>query len=104
MNGFHFQDPGPVRFLSATPVALNGIPALHVSWSPPVDKAQGGVTYRLRVVPPHVDISRPVTATVYIVRGLRANTRYTVYVRAVSSGVYGPEVSVATTTVGSESL
>ena len=69
-----------------------------------MDKAYGGLTYRLRVVPSQVTISRPVTATEYIVRGLRANTRYTVYVRAVSSGVYGPEVSIATTTIGSESL
>ena len=67
-----------------------------------MDKAQGGLTYRLRVVPPHVTISRPVTATEYIVRGLRANTRYTVYVRAVSSGVYGPEESAVGTTGGSE--
>ena len=69
-----------------------------------MDKAGGGLTYRLRVVPPHVTISRPVTATEYNVRGLRANTRYTVYVRAVSLGLYGPEVSIATTTLGSESL
>ena len=69
-----------------------------------MDKAGGGSTYRLRVVPPHVAISTPVTATEYNVSGLRANTRYTVYVRAVSSGVYGPEVSTADTTVGSESL
>ena len=67
-----------------------------------MDKAGGGLTYRLRVVPPHVNISRPVTATEYIVTGLRANTRYAVYVRAVSSGVYGPEVSVVGTTEGSE--
>ena len=69
-----------------------------------MDKAQGNLTYRLRVVPPHVTISRPVTDTVYFVRGLRANTNYTVYVSATSSGVYGPEVSIAMTTVGSESL
>ena len=83
---------------------MDGVPALHVRWSPPLDKARGGLTYRLRVAPPHVNISRPVTATVYIVRGLRANTRYTVYVRAVSSGVYGHEVSAVNTTIGSESL
>ena len=93
-----------MRYLSATPVAVNGVPALHVRWGSPVNKAGGGLTYRLRVVPPHVTISRPVTATEYIVTGLRANTRYTVYVRAVSSGVYGPEESAATITVGSESL
>ena len=69
-----------------------------------MNKAHGGLTYRLRVVPPHVTISRPMTATEYIVTGLRANTRYTVYVRAVSSGVYGPEVSAANTTIGSKSL
>ena len=69
-----------------------------------MDKAGGGLTYRLRVVPPHVTISRPVTATEYIVRGLRANTRYTVYVSARSSGPYGPEVSIATITIRSESL
>ena len=69
-----------------------------------MDQAGGGLTYRLRVVPPHVTISRPVTASVYIVTGLRANTRYTVYVSARSSVLYGPEVSIATTTVGSESL
>ena len=67
-----------------------------------MDKAGGGLTYRLRVVPPHVTISRPVTATEYIVTGLRANTNYTVYVSARSSGPYGPEVSIAATTVGSE--
>ena len=33
-----------------------------------------------------------------------ANTRYMVYVRSVSSGVYGPEVSIATATVGSECM
>ena len=80
---------------------MNGVQALHVRWSPPVDKAGGGLTYRLRVVPPHVTISRPVTATEYNVTGLRANTSYTVYVSARSSGVFGPEVS---TTLGSESL
>ena len=69
-----------------------------------MDKAGGGVTYRLRVVPPHVTISRTVAITVYIVTGLRANTRYTVYVSARSSGVYGPEVSAVNTTLGSESL
>ena len=68
-----------------------------------MDKAGGGLTYRLRVAPPpYVTISRPVTATQYIVRGLRANTRYTVYVRAVSSGVYGPEESDVGTTGRSE--
>ena len=66
-----------------------------------MNKAGGGLTYKLRVVPPHVTISRQVTATEYNVRGLRTNTRYTVYVSAVSLGLYGPEVS---TTVGSESL
>ena len=70
-----------------------------------MDKAGGGLTYRLRVVPPpYVTISRPMTATEYNVTGLRANTSYTVYVSAVSSGVYGPEVSFATTTLRSESL
>ena len=69
-----------------------------------MDKAGGGLTYRLRVVPPHVTISRTVTATEYNVTGLKANTRYTVYVSARSSGVYGPEMSIATTTLGSESL
>ena len=83
---------------------MNGAPALHLRWSPPVDKAGGGLTYRLRVVPPHVTISTPVTATEYNVTGLRANTSYTVYVSARSSGLYGPEVSIANTTVGSESL
>ena len=97
-----FQVPGPVRSLSATSIAVNGVPALHVSWSPPVDKAGGGLTYRLRVVPPHVTISRPVTATEYNVTGLRANTRYTVYVSAGSTALYGPEVSTFATTVGSE--
>ena len=67
-----------------------------------MDKAHGGLTYRLRVVPPHVTISRSVTATEYNVTGLRANTRYTVYVRAVSSGVYGPEEFVVGTTGRSE--
>ena len=67
-----------------------------------MDKAGGGLTYRLRVVPPHVTISRPVTATVYNVTGLMANTRYTVHVRAVSSGVYGPEESAVGTTGRSE--
>ena len=67
-----------------------------------MDKAGGGLTYRLRVVPPHVAISRPVTATEYKVTGLRANTRYTVYVSARSSGVYGPEESDVVTTGGSE--
>ena len=71
-----------------------------------MDKVQGGLTYRLRVVPPHVTISRPIEtrATVFLVTGLRANTKYTVYVSAGSSGEYGPEVSFATTTLGSESL
>ena len=70
-----------------------------------MNKAQGNLTYRLRVVPPpNVTISSLVTATVYFVRGLRANTSYTVYVRAVSSGLYGPEVSIVITTVGGESL
>ena len=67
-----------------------------------MDKAGGGLIYRLRVVPPHVTISRPVTATVYNVTGLRAKTSYTVYVRSVSSGVYGPEESTVGTTGGSE--
>ena len=70
-----------------------------------MDKAVGGLTYRLKVVPSHVTISRPVTDTEYNVTGLRANTSYTVYVRAVSSGVHGPEVSTTVTiTVRSESL
>ena len=70
-----------------------------------MDKAGGGLTYILRVVPPpNVTVSSPVTATEYHVTNLKANTSYTVYVRAVSLGVYGPEVSIATTTVGSESL
>ena len=86
-----------VRSLSATAIPVNGIPALHVSWNPPVDKAGGDLTYRLRVVPPHVNISRPVTTTEYIVTGLRANTSYTVYVRAGSIGVYGPEVLTVAT-------
>ena len=67
-----------------------------------MSKAQGHFNYRLRVVPPHVTISRPVTATEYIVTGLRANTNYTVYVRAVSVGLDGPEESVVGTTGGSE--
>ena len=67
-----------------------------------MDKAGGGLTYRLRVVPPHVTISRPVTATEYNVTGLRANTSYTVYVRARSSGVYGRIESAVGTTGGSE--
>ena len=83
---------------------MNGVQALRIRWSPPVDKAVGGLTYRLRVVPPHVTISRPVTATEYNVSGLRANTRYTVYVRAVSLGVYGPEESDVGTTGGSECM
>ena len=103
-NAFHFQGPGPVRYLSATPKVVNGVPALRISWSPPVKKAEGGLTYRLRVVPPHVNISEPTGATVYTVRSLRANTRYTVYVRAASLGVYGPEESAVGTTIGSESL
>ena len=69
-----------------------------------MDKAGGGLTYRLRVVPHHVTISRPIGATVYIMTGLRAKTRYTVYVSARSLGVYGTEVSAVNTTVGSESL
>ena len=69
-----------------------------------MNKAGGGLTYRVRVVPPHVTISRAVTPTEYIVRSLRANANYTVYVRARSSGAYGPEVYITTTTVGSESL
>ena len=67
-----------------------------------MDKAGGGLTYRLRVVPPHITISRPTSITVYIVTGLEANTNYTVYVSARSSGPYGPEASIVTTTVGSE--
>ena len=67
-----------------------------------MDKDGGGLTYRLRVVPPHVTISRSVTATEYNVTGLRANTRYTVYVRAVSLGVYGRKESAVGTTGGSE--
>ena len=67
-----------------------------------MDKAGGGLTYRLRVVPPNVTISRTVTATVYIVRGLRANTIYTVYVRARSLALVGREESVVGTTGGSE--
>ena len=81
---------------------MNGVPALHVRWRPPVYKAQSDLTYRLRVVPPHVNISRTVTATEYNVTGLRANTRYTVYVRAVSLGLDGPEKSAVSTTGGSE--
>ena len=104
LPSLNIQAPSPVRSLSATPTAVYGVPALHLRWSPPVDKAGGGLTYRLRVVPPHVTISRPIEtrATVYTVTGLRANTSYTVYVRAVSSGVYGPEVSTVATTVDSE--
>ena len=67
-----------------------------------MDKAGGGLTYRLRVVPPHVTISSPVTATVYNVTGLRANTSYTLYVSARSSGVYGPQKSAVGITGGSE--
>ena len=67
-----------------------------------MDKARGSLTYKLRVVPPHVNISRPMTATEYNVTGLRANTRYTVYVRAVSSGVHGREESNVGTTGGRE--
>ena len=67
-----------------------------------MDKAQGNLTYRLRVVPPHVTISRPVTATEYIVRGLRANTNYIVYVSARSMGLVGPEKSAVGTTGESE--
>ena len=67
-----------------------------------MDKAGGGLTYRLRVVPPHVNISRATTATQYNVTGLRANTRYTVYVRAVSLELVGPEESAVGTTGGSE--
>ena len=67
-----------------------------------MDKAQGNLTYRLRVVPPHVTISRPLTATEYNVTGLRANTRYTVYVRARSMGLVGPEKSAVGTTGESE--
>ena len=102
LPSLNFQAPGPVRSLSATPLLVNGIPSLNVSWSPPVNKAHGGLTYRLRVVPPHVNISRPVTATVYNVTGLRANTRYTVYVSAGSAALYGPEVSTVATRVRSE--
>ena len=69
-----------------------------------MDKAGGGLTYRLRVVPPHFTISRPTGATIFLVTGLRANTSYTVYVRAVSSGLYGPEVSAVGTTGGSECM
>ena len=69
-----------------------------------MDKAGGGLAYRLRVVPPHVTISRLTRATLYLVIDLNANTRYTVYVRAVSSGVYGPEESAVGTTGGSECL
>ena len=98
----NFQAPGPVRSLSATPLLVNGMPALNVRWSPPVDKAQGGLTYRLRVVPPHVTISRPLTATEYNVTGLKGNTRYTVYVSAGSIAQYGPEVLTVATTVDSE--
>ena len=67
-----------------------------------MDKAGGGLTYRLRVVPPHVTISTPVTATQYTVTGVRANTSYTVYVRAASMGMDGPEESAVVTTGGSE--
>ena len=68
-----------------------------------MDKAGGGLTYRLRVVPPNVIESR-LTATEHEVKNLRANTNYTVYVSAGSLGPYGSEVSIVTTTVGSESL
>ena len=67
-----------------------------------MDKAGGGLTYRLRVVLPHVNISRSVTATEYNVTGLRAKSSYTVYVSAVSSGLFGPEESAVGTTGGSE--
>ena len=67
-----------------------------------MSRAQGHFTYKLRVVPPHVTISTPVTATEYNVTGLMASTRYTVYVRAVSVGLYGPEESAVGTTGGSE--
>ena len=67
-----------------------------------MDKAQGNLTYRLRVVPPHVTISRPVTTTEYIVRDLRANSRYTVYVSVRSMGLVGLEKSAVGTTGGSE--
>ena len=66
-----------------------------------MDKAQGNLTYRLRVDPPTVQKSI-LTVTEYIVKDLKVNTNYTVYVTARSSGVYGPEVFIATTTVGSE--
>ena len=81
---------------------MNGTLALHVRWSPPPSRVQGGFAYSLRVVPPHVTISRAVTATEYIVIGLRANTSYIVYVSAISSGRYGPEVFSVGTTGGSE--
>ena len=69
-----------------------------------MNKAQGGLTYRLRVVPPNVTISRPIEtrATVYIVTDLKANTNYTVYVSARSTALYGPEVLTVATTVVSE--
>ena len=66
-----------------------------------MDKAGGGLTYRLRVVPPHVTISRRVKPTEYNVTGLRANTNYTVYVRAVSLGLVGLEEPAVGTTGGS---
>ena len=102
LPSLNFQAPGPVRSLSATPLLVNEMPALNVSWSPPVDKARGGLTYRLRVVPPHVTISQSVTDTQYTVTGLRANINYTVYVSAGSAALYGPEVLTVATTVGSE--
>ena len=97
-----FQAPGPVRSLSATPILVEDMPAISVKWSPPVDKAGGGLTYRLKVVPSHVTISSGLKATKYNVTGLRVNIRYTVYISAVSAGLYGPEVPTYATTVGSE--
>ena len=52
------------------------------------------------MVPPHVNISGPKgAATEYNVTGLRANTNYTVYVRAVSLGLIGREVSTVAKTI-----
>ena len=81
---------------------MNGTSALRIGWSPPLNKAGGGLTYRLRVVLPHVTISRSVTATEYNVTGLRAKTSYRVYVSAVSSGLFGPEESAVGSTGESE--
>ena len=63
--------------------------------------------YIVRVVSQHSrTTSGEVTATEYTVKHLRrTDTRYTVYVGAVSFGLYGHEVSIiVSTAVGSESL